>query len=117
MLKILCLGNNTVDTDSAAQTVADSLSMTNYGLITSVESTIKDHGVYHTSICDMSKTDILELAKQFDKIVLVDQPVESYDCEDSFYNTKHILTLANLRLKKDTEIINAETARRNINRI
>ena len=110
MLKILCLGNNTVETDNASQTLANSLSLTNYGLITDLASTIKDHGVYHTSICDMSKTDILELAKQFDKIVLIDQPVESYDCEESFYNTKHILTLAKLRLKKDTETINAEKA-------
>ena len=110
MLKILCLGNNTVETDRAAQGVADSLSLTNYGLITSAESTIKDHGVYHTSICDMTKTDILELVKQFDKIVLIDQPVDSYDCEESFHNTKHILTLAKLRLKKDTEIINAHKA-------
>ena len=76
--KILCLGNNSKDTNCLTQNLADKDNTQNNGLISSGEFVPKDFGYYHTSILDLSFGQIIATAKHFDSIVLLDQPKESW---------------------------------------
>ena len=76
--KILCLGNNDYDTDAKTFILADSNGTTNYGLISNADFIPNNPGYYHTTILDIPAGGILQLAKNFDTIILLDQPVESW---------------------------------------
>lgn len=76
--KILCLGNNSQDTDVRTGTLANKHSTVNHGLIDHVDFFPADPGYYHTTVIDLSVGAIHNLAKQFDMIVLLDQPLEQW---------------------------------------
>jgi organic radical activating enzyme len=76
--KILCLGNNTKDTDVKTANLANANNAVNYGLVVD-PSIIPSHGYYHTSITDIPPADIIRLSERFDKIVLHDQPQNNWD--------------------------------------
>lgn len=85
-MKILCLGNNTSDTDEKASQLAVELGTINLGLI-STTNINPTPGVYHTSIYDLNLAQILELVENFDKLILLDQPIEQWSHPDAFYLT------------------------------
>jgi hypothetical protein len=66
--KILCLGNNTVDTDIKVSELSEANNTKNFGLIVDTNITILHPGYYHTSIYDLEIGKILELIKSFDQI-------------------------------------------------
>lgn len=76
--KILCLGNNSEDTNRLTQNIADGAKTINNGLISSGEFVPEKYGYYHTSILDLSFGQIVAIAKHFDSIVLLDQSKESW---------------------------------------
>ena len=51
----------------------------NHGLLTIDHTAIQEPGYYHTSLIDMSVGSILKIAEKFDKIILLDQPIEEYE--------------------------------------
>lgn len=83
-MRVLCLGNNTTDTET--KTISLSNGGCYNGVLTDITQEIND-GYYQTSVFDLSRADILEVAKKFDKIVILDQPREEYSHPDSFYIT------------------------------
>ena len=76
--KILCLGNNSDDTDKRTTILAKQNKTQNNGLIKSNEFVPIDCGYYHTSILDLSSGGIVEISKYFDLIVFLDQPKETW---------------------------------------
>ena len=76
--KILCLGNNSEDTDSRTSLLAVENNTENYGLISSADFVPVEVGYYHTTILDIPFGGIIELAQQFDCVVMHDQPVEEW---------------------------------------
>lgn len=82
-MKVLCLGNNTVDTENKTIKLAQGLYR---GLLSSASQDIVD-GYYQTSVFDLSRADILQVAKKFDHVIILDQPKEQYNHPDSFYIT------------------------------
>jgi pyruvate-formate lyase-activating enzyme len=76
--KILCLGTNSIITDKKVLTLASSNQTVNHGLITDSTVIPTESGYYHTSIADVFAGGIIELAKQFDKIEMLDQPYEEW---------------------------------------
>ena len=70
-MKILCLGNNTSDTDEKASRLAIELGTVNLGLISTVDNQPLP-GLYHTSTADLNSAQILELVEKFDKLILLD---------------------------------------------
>ena len=83
--KILCLGNNTEDTDIRAKLVAREQNLEYHGLITEVKEI--SSGCYQTSFYDMSYGELIELSKQIDDVIILDQPKDSYFDEHAFYQT------------------------------
>jgi len=76
--KILCLGNNSEDTDSTTSHLATENNTKNHGLIGSADFVPIEFGYYHTTILDIPFGGIIKLAKQFDTVVFFDQPQEAW---------------------------------------
>jgi MoaA/NifB/PqqE/SkfB family radical SAM enzyme len=102
--KILCLGNNTEDTDIRAKLVAREQNLEYHGLITEVKEI--NPGCYQTSFYDMSYGDLIELSKNMDDIIILDQPKDSYLDEHAFYQTislgKHLKSTCNVIFSDDS---------------
>ena len=96
--KILCLGNNSVDTDLQAKLVAREQNLEYHGLITEVKPI--NPGCYQTSFYDMSYGDLIALSKNMDDIIILDQSKESYLDDHGFYQTislgKHLKSTCNV---------------------
>lgn len=103
--KVLCLGNNTLHTDLLTNTLAQKFNSINHGLIAVSDFTVQQLGFYHSSLHDLDKFNMLNLAQQFDHVILFDQPLESFDCDTVYYETRHIFNLISSRFKIPTEII------------
>jgi len=91
-MRILCLGNNTEDTDVKTRKLAQSNAMQCHGLISEIDGAINflelaRPGFYHSSVYDLEHSRIVELALQFNKVIVLDQPKEQYSHPDAFYNT------------------------------
>lgn len=89
-MKILCLGNNSRQTDELVSKLAKVKNQTNYGLITSIDIELNS-GYYHTSIFDLSKDQIIQVSSKFDLVLVLDQPIETWDHPNSFYLTWDLL--------------------------
>lgn len=73
--KVLCLGNNGENTDVEVSKLANDANTVNHGLILDADFIPTAPGYYHTSILDINLGGILQLAKQFDLIIFLDQSV------------------------------------------
>lgn len=93
-MKILCLGNNTADTDVRTQKLAESNQNFCHGLISKLSNcwpeTIQS-GWYHSSVYDMEYSDLQDLAQQFDQVFMLDQPKSQYSHPDAFYKTVRLV--------------------------
>jgi hypothetical protein len=91
-MKVLCLGNNTKDTDNKTRALAANNNVVCHGLISEldhpiVEDLILQHGYYHSSVYDISFGRLIELSACFDQIIILDQPKHQYSHPDAFYKT------------------------------
>jgi pyruvate-formate lyase-activating enzyme len=90
--KILCIGNETQNTDHLASVLAADNTTMNHGLIVDHTFCPTASGYYHTSIADLSPGDIvINLAQHFDQIIMLDQDMESYPHCKSFVNTFRLM--------------------------
>lgn len=72
--RILCLGNNTEDTDNRATQLAELNDSVNFGLVSKENLTEQRvPGVYHTTIVDCSYQDIQSIIKDIDLLYVFDQ--------------------------------------------
>jgi sulfatase maturation enzyme AslB (radical SAM superfamily) len=72
--RVLCLGNNSYDTDERTSVLASNDRTSNHGLIDDATFIPSNPGYYHTTIIDMPAGSIIGMAKLFDKIIMLDQP-------------------------------------------
>lgn len=91
-MRILCLGNNTEDTDVKTRRLAEQQSVECHGLISELDhaidlASIQHPGYYHSSVYDLEYYRLIEIAQEFDQIVILDQPREQYSHPDAFYKT------------------------------
>ena len=91
-MRILCLGNNTEDTDAKTRQLAEQQSVKCHGLISELDHVIdleliQYSGYYHSSVYDLEYHRLIDLAQEFDQIVILDQPREQYSHPDAFYKT------------------------------
>ena len=91
MSNILCIGNNTEDTDIKTKVLASEQLAHYYGLVSDVDSTVANNvtkpGYYHTSVYDMEYGKLFKFAQQFDKVIILNQPKEQYSHPDAFFKT------------------------------
>jgi len=110
--KVLCLGNNTEDTDIRAKLVAREQNLEYHGLITEVKEI--NPGCYQTSFYDMPYGDLIELSEQIDDVIILDQSKDSYPDEHAFYQTislgKHLKSTCNVIFLDDSFSYTVEDA-------
>jgi pyruvate-formate lyase-activating enzyme len=93
--KILCLGSESPNTNYIVDMLASQACAINHGLIKNVAVMPEISGYYHTSVADLSPGQIIKLSKQFDHILMLDQPKESYG--------HYKLLMTTVRLMQDLE--------------
>jgi sulfatase maturation enzyme AslB (radical SAM superfamily) len=98
-MKILCVGNNTEDSDHQSRKLADARNLQYHGLISDLEEPWTDamvsvDGVYHSTPVDCNYQRLLYLADLCDEVVVLDQPRESFEHPDSWMQI--------YRLRQDT---------------
>ena len=90
--KILCIGNETLDSHNMVSKLALEDFTINHGLIIDALFVPQESGYYHTSIADIPAGSIvLNLAKHFDLIAMLDQDIDSYPHWKSFLNTFRLM--------------------------
>jgi pyruvate-formate lyase-activating enzyme len=89
--KILCIGNETEDTDHRVTQLAASNNTVNHGFMANAELVPVDFGYYHVTVVDIQPGGIAHLAVNFDQIVMLDQPKESYPHWKSFVGTFRLM--------------------------
>jgi len=94
--KILCLGDNSQDTDVRTSDLALKNNTKTHGLIVDAGFVPQDAGYYHTTILDIPFGGIVDLAKQFDCIVMHDQPAAQWS------HWKPLLSTYKLMLELDS---------------
>ena len=100
-VKILCLGNNTEDTDIQTQTLALQKNLPCFGLLTELEGPLEltsyqQSGLYHSSIYDIEFGRLTELCNQFDQVIMLAQPKSQWTHPDAFYRTVKLLGLVSV---------------------
>lgn len=88
--KILCVGSNGQETDTLVSTMADQQKTINHGLIVD-SNLIPTCGYYHTTIVDVFAGGIIQLAQQFDSIIMLDQPKEQWSHWKTLLSTYKIM--------------------------
>lgn len=71
--KVLCLGNNIGNTDELVSQLATDIGTTNHGLVTDENFVPLYSGFYHTTIVDIPSGGVINLAKNFDSVLMLDQ--------------------------------------------
>lgn len=90
--RVLCVGNETRDSDQKTQELAKSYGSINYGLISDTAVTLSENGYWHTSLADIPAGDILRyLAPKFDQVKMLDQSIDSYPHWKSFVHTFRLM--------------------------
>ena len=94
-MRILCLGNNTELTDTRTQELAAAHNAKCHGLLSELTDNIAttfvpELGYYHSSVYDISWANLINLAKKFDSVIVLDQSRDEYSHPDAFYNTVRI---------------------------
>jgi sulfatase maturation enzyme AslB (radical SAM superfamily) len=87
-MKILCLGNNTLDTDSRCRALAQSLGIDHRGIVREFDH---DVGVWHTSVMDLSRSEIISLSQQADRAIMLAQPMSEWSHPDAWLRTVEII--------------------------
>jgi hypothetical protein len=88
--KILCIGNNTIDTDDYCQKLSAEYNIKYQGLLSNINLTI--NGCYHTSIADLTDSKLLSISNCFDKIIFLDNYQHNSVLKDTSEMMKNIIT-------------------------
>ena len=93
-MKILCLGNNTEDTDAKTRKLASNILAECHGLLSELDGQPLDTtqlGWYHSSVYDIEYHRLVKLATEFDSVIMLDQPKKQYSHPDAFYKTVSLI--------------------------
>lgn len=111
-MRILCLGNNTDSTDRMTRTLADENQMQCHGLLSELDQPFdcldysKD-GYYHTTVVDIQPGNLKELMAQFDKVIMLDQPISQWNHPHEFHNTIKLIKSTTT----EVEFLNSEAVK------
>lgn len=108
-MKILCLGNNTEDTDIKTKELAKTTGASCHGLISELDSALPVFdqllpGYYHSSVYDIPQSKLKTFADQFDLVIMLDQPKMQWSHPHAFLHTVNLV--ASLTTK--TQFLNEE---------
>lgn len=91
-MRILCLGNNTEDTDLQTRALASQAQAPCHGLLSELVQPFENldyskDGYYHTTVVDIQPGNLKELMTHFDKVIMLDQPIDQWNHPHEFHNT------------------------------
>lgn len=94
-MRVLCLGNNTELTDTRTRGLAGQHNMLCHGLLSEIEQPLSSQdynktGYYHSSVYDIEFSKLYDIARTFDRVVVLDQKKEQYSHPDAFYKTMQL---------------------------
>jgi pyruvate-formate lyase-activating enzyme len=103
-MKILCLGNNTQDTDTQTRHLATLHGLPCHGLLSELDQPFSEldfsrPGYYHSSVIDIQHGNLGQLVNQFDKVILLDQPVDQWNHPNELNNTVAIMQSATTKVE------------------
>ena len=92
-MKVLCLGNNTEDTDHRTRALCDGEF---HGLLSELDRSVSplDYirpGWYHSSVYDVEPGRLFNIAQDFDRVIMLDQLKQSWTHPDAFTNTVRLI--------------------------
>lgn len=87
MKRVLVLGNNSKDTDDQTTLLG-----VNHGLVSSPDQDVSAGGYYHTTTVDLPPGDIIEIAKKFDQVIMLDQPASEWSSQKMLLTTYKLMT-------------------------
>jgi len=110
-LRVLCLGNNTEDTDIKTRDISTQYNSPCHGLLSEIDSPLTPDqyqlpGFYHSSIYDVEFGKLIDLGNQFDLVIMLDQPKTQWSHPDAFYNTVRVMQ----GLRVPIKFLNQDTA-------
>jgi hypothetical protein len=89
--RILCLGNETQDTDNLTTQLALQAGLQNRGLITDPLFVPELPGYYHTTVVDLNEGQIKNLSQFFHNVIWLDQSQDSYPHWKTFLRTFRLI--------------------------
>ena len=89
--KILCVGNETGDTELRVFLLSMLQYTVTHGSITDPLFVPILPGYYHTTLADLQPGGVAHIANNFDEIIMLDQPMESYAHWKSFVGTFRLM--------------------------
>jgi hypothetical protein len=103
-MKILCLGNNTQDTDTQTRHLATLHGLPCHGLLSELdqpflELDFSQPGYYHSSVIDIQPGNLRHLVNHFDKVILLDQSVDQWNHPNELNNTVAIMQSATTKVE------------------
>lgn len=115
MTRILCLGNNSEDTDRQTRLLASQDHVPYHGLLSELDKPFSSleysaPGYYHSSVVDLQPANLKWLIEQFDQVIMLDQPLEHWNHPNQFVNTIRIIKSTNTvsEFKNAQQITTAE---------
>ena len=95
-MRILCLGNNTENTDHLTRALAKANQMQCHGLLSELDQPFdtldySQEGYYHTTVVDIQTGNLKQLMARFDKVIMLDQPLSQWNHPHEFHNTIKIM--------------------------
>ena len=82
--KVLCLGNQTIDTHISSMYWAERLNLPLAGLLSIPEVT--QTGVYHPDLATLTLDELWYLVDDMDLTIMLDQPISSYEHAETFHS-------------------------------
>jgi hypothetical protein len=103
-VKVLCLGNNTEDTDALTRQLAAESGIQCHGLLSEIDRSLtpqdyQESGYYHSSIYDIEFGRLIDIGNEFDMMIMLNQSVDQWSHPDAFYNTIRVLTSVKTSVK------------------
>jgi hypothetical protein len=103
-IKVLCLGNNTEDTDTLTRQLAVESGSHCHGLLSEIDRYLtpqdyQEPGYYHSSIYDIEFGRLIDIGNEFDMLIMLDQSAENWSHPDAFYNTIRVLKSVKIPVK------------------
>jgi hypothetical protein len=97
--KVLCIGNESEQTNRYVNLLAQKNKSRNLGLITQNQLLVDSVGFYHTSLADIDILDLEKFILNFDYVIYIKQPKNSYSDEELYLTTEHMIVFIEKRLK------------------
>lgn len=98
LTRVLCLGNQTIDTHRRSCEWAKKLCMADCKLLSNLDD-LENPGVYHPDLSMLTIDDIWDACNNIDLLILLDQPLSSYDNIETYQQFHTLCTFKKQYMK------------------